>query len=1234
MSRIDPTPDLDEEILARFVRALAGSNDHEAVVRAHSAEHPHLAEEFRALAAMNRMVDGARPEAAPEEPERLGEFRVVRRIARGGMGEIYEAVQERLGRRVAIKTIRRGRISPEARDRFLREQRFLARLHQTHIVPIHTAGEEGALQYLAMPYIEGAALHHVVRAARDFETAQPRGKTPSLAKLAGMLAESHDVPTVPCPEANAAEGTAGQVGAQAMEPLPSRQATAGSHQVALSLDYFRSVAEVMADAADAIHQAHQKGILHRDVKPSNIMVDTQEQCWIIDFGLAGYLLGRHGSSASGPEELAPEPVTVSQALGTPEYMAPEQWAGGQLDARTDVWGLGATLYELLSLRRAFSGASQSEIHAKVKSQDPVPPHELVRNVPADLAAICHKALRKEPAGRYQSAREFANDLRRWLGHEPALAHPWRTLRRPWCWAQRNAGWALTMALALIGLFGSLALWGLLAMEARQTADARADAAEAREEVAVARADRAEAEEQAAEARAGAAEDRARASESRALVQQLQQFRLTSRRDGWSANAWMLVRQLTQLGAGTDIRNQAAATLAGLDAHLEKPFKGLGASAVAFDATGQRVIIGGVTELRNQRRPGEGAKVWDRQREQMLYTSSQPYDGPVAFRADGTPLQLVADPKDRHVIRLWDVARNKQAGEFRIVPAEPLAPDSNPELVLTSDGATVAAIFPQSEEKALVVVWDAASGQVVYQTVDKATALAVSQDRTLLAQGDADGRIVIRSLPKGDVLWARNEDRAAITCLAFERDRRRIAGPPSVAGGWLLAAGDESGTVKVWDCGAQMPRSVCRGSNYQISSVAFSPDGMTLASTARQFVKLWDIATGRFLLDLGWANVMTAAAFSPDGKLLASSAVAGLGSPGEVRIWQLESDRGIRTLRGLAAQIEKVVLSPDERLLTALSQDCRVAVWDLRTGMLRHIFEAPKVAWVDNAALAISPDNRQLAFAGSTQTSGQALLWDLNSGKEVRTWSFSPGLHNILAFHPTQKLLLFQVETRDGKRLPNSAMAFGKNSPVLRVRDLRAAGPGKPLYEIAEFNQGIDHPRASEDGSTLVLVGYAGIDAAGTRAVKAFDGPTGKEVWSSQPEPSSRGQARLVLWLDRSGRHLTIRSFDAKQSTLVELPSGKLLGLSEPPADAGDYWSPQLPYWLTGSHPTYQTQLALISWGKKEPTIVLGMDVRPCGTSQPFNASGTRFAWGNVDGTVHLADFPEIQRRLAAVGLGW
>src|SRR5262245_27963476 len=181
-------PDLDDQLLLNFQNQYEPATNRSAVLSDWCRRHPHLAKRLRARAEMFQLL--AQPPAADEPPPvQLGEFQIVRRLG-VSMGEVFEAWQPSLKRRVAIKTIRRGRISPQARDRFLREQRVLAGLHQTHIVPIFAAGEEAGLQYFVMPYIDGAALHHVVNAARTLGAALPNGQTPPLKELARLVAES------------------------------------------------------------------------------------------------------------------------------------------------------------------------------------------------------------------------------------------------------------------------------------------------------------------------------------------------------------------------------------------------------------------------------------------------------------------------------------------------------------------------------------------------------------------------------------------------------------------------------------------------------------------------------------------------------------------------------------------------------------------------------------------------------------------------------------------------------------------------------------------------------------------------------------------------------------------------------------------------------------------------------------------------------------------------------------
>lgn len=413
MSDTSDATGTDDRVLGAFVRDLevAGPAGVAAITADYARRYPGLAGEFPRLADIkDRVGDALPPDAAAParrfgSGDRLGEFEIVRLIGTGGMGEVYEARQGRLDRTVAVKVVRRGRARAEDRRRFEREQRTLARLHQTHIVPIHAAGEDGDVQYFAMAFIRGAPLSKVVETVYDRETAG--GRAPSLSELAKP-------PARPDPHAETATFHAAPVSSAARDL---------DRPVRLSAAYFRSVADVLAQAAEAVQYAHDAGVCHRDLKPSNLMVDESGHCWIVDFGLAGRLLGDPAA------ETVPDPgsaLTVG-AMGTPQYMAPEQH-DGKTEFASDVWGLGATLYELLTLRRAFDGPTREAIAEQVRRADPRPVRELAPAVPPDLAAVCRTALRSDPAGRYPTSGALAADLRRWLNREPTTARPARAVR--------------------------------------------------------------------------------------------------------------------------------------------------------------------------------------------------------------------------------------------------------------------------------------------------------------------------------------------------------------------------------------------------------------------------------------------------------------------------------------------------------------------------------------------------------------------------------------------------------------------------------------------------------------------------------------------------------------------------------------------------------------------------------------------------------------------------------------
>src|SRR5262249_5083154 len=269
-------------------------------------------------------------------------------------------------------------------------------------------------------------------------------------------------------------------------------------------------------------------------------------------------------------------------------------------------------------------------------------------------------------------------------------------------------------------------------------------------------------------------------------------------------------------------------------------------------------------------------------------------GVFAFRADGTPLQLVTS-KDRRSLILHDLAKAEVLRTF----ASPI--DGASTIVawaLTTDGSNVGASISTPDDSGLFAVWEATSGRLV-RTIParRPRDVALSPDARLLAGGDEDGGIILCPLPQGEPVTTLKGSRNPINCLLFGPDPLRRRGEQTAAVGWLLAAGDAGGTVTIWDLQDRTIRSHCRGSGHGIYALAFCPNGMNLASAGRGRVKIWDIGTGRPVLELG-EDMDLALAFPPDGTRLAAGRVRNFGSGGGATVWELQYDRGMQILRGL------------------------------------------------------------------------------------------------------------------------------------------------------------------------------------------------------------------------------------------------------------------------------------------------------------------------------------------------
>jgi tetratricopeptide (TPR) repeat protein len=359
---------------------------------------------------------------------RLGDFEITREIGRGGMGVVYEARQVSLNRRVALKVLGPGLgLTPRAVERFRREAEAAAKLHHTNIVPVYATGEQGGVHYYAMELIDGPSLDAVIRQLRAGDADTP--PAPTAAAVTG--------PYVPARATAAAPGSGGGI-------------SSGS-----SAERFNRAAAMVADVADALHHAHQQGVTHRDVKPSNLLLSPEGRLSVTDFGLAR-MLEQPGMTLTG------------EFVGTPAYMSPEQVTAGRVpvDHRTDVYSLGATLYELLTLRPPFAADGRDKLLAMVVQKEPAAPRSIDAKVPRDLETVCLKCLEKDPDRRYQSAKELADDLRRYLNRFAILARRAGPLTRARKWVKRNPGVAALLGCLLVAVLAA----GFFAHQAKKDRD--------------------------------------------------------------------------------------------------------------------------------------------------------------------------------------------------------------------------------------------------------------------------------------------------------------------------------------------------------------------------------------------------------------------------------------------------------------------------------------------------------------------------------------------------------------------------------------------------------------------------------------------------------------------------------------------------------------------------------------------------------------------------------------------
>jgi eukaryotic-like serine/threonine-protein kinase len=712
----------------------------------------------------------------------------------------------------------------------------------------------------------------------------------------------------------------------------------------------QEAARLIADIADILQYAHENGVIHRDVKPSNILLGADGRPHLMDFGLAKRDAGDISMTMDG------------QVLGTPAYMSPEQARGEakKVDGRSDIYSVGVILYQLLTGELPFRGNTRMLLH-QVLHDEPRAPRSLNDSIPRDLQTICQKTMSKEPRRRYQTAGELAEDLRRFLRGDPILARPVSSLERLQRWMKRNpAVAALSAALLIVfvaGFAGVLWKW-LDAESARASAEREAEVArQARQDADLAhdeeKKQRIEAEKARTAAdllRATAEKAREDADHERANAERSLYFNRVALADRYRlANNITRAEELLD-ACPPDARQWEWHFLKRLcqQSELVIPNTFGGMRAVAFSPDGKRVASG---VLDVGFRVNGVVKIWDAQTGKLLTHLRGHGDVivSIAFSPDG---ERIATGSLDETVRIWDAGTGRELHNLQAKRGFVNG------VSFDADGRRLASAHAQGK----AVLWDAATGKKIRELTvhdtEPCVCVAFHPDGKHLATGIPATTIKIWDADKGAEVTALKGEAGGATSVAFSPQ------------GDALASGHVNGSVVIWQRKSKeaqdwYPKHTLRAHAERVTSVAFSPDGTYLASAGwDHLVRVWDAAKGGELDTLrGHTEAVQAVAFSRSGDRLAS-----VGDDSALRLWPARGKQRPIWLD----DAEQVVASPNGLELAVAGRDKKsgITLWDLRTGGKRTLKgHAGQVT-----GLAYDAAGRQLVSCGSE---GTINIWDIS-----------------------------------------------------------------------------------------------------------------------------------------------------------------------------------------------------------------------------------------------------------------
>ncbi|MCI0464316.1 MAG: serine/threonine protein kinase, partial [Gemmataceae bacterium] len=849
-----------------------------------------------------RQPAAALPTAEGRDAEPSGRYTLVRLQAIGGIGRVWVARDLDLDREVALKELRPEKVEDATLgERFLREARITGQLQHPGIVPVYElvpgAGDEQQ-PYYTMRFVQGRTL---TEAAREYH---------------------------------------------------EKQKTSSFNLLAL-LNAFVSVCHTVA-------YAHSRGVIHRDLKGQNVVLGDFGEVIVLDWGFAKVLGDAeepaHGAPAWEDAELDADHTLAGQVLGTPAYMAPEQAAGhlDQIDQRTDVYGLGAILYEILTGQPPFQGDDTQEVLRKVREEEPVRPRQLGAWVPPPLEDVCLRALARQPAERYACAAELAHAIRQWLADEPVAGYREPVLARGGRWARRHkqavTGGVVLSATAVVALLVSTFLIG----------NERARTAAAREQV--------------AEAKATAA---ARIRRELELHLYFQNIALAER----ELTAHNLSRA-TQLldSCPVELRDWEWDCLNRLCHADVLTLQGHRAAVacVAFSPDGQRLASASHDNT---------VKIWDSSTGKVLLTFEAHSDAVygVAFSPDG---RHVASASWDGTARVWDAGTGTE--QFRLHGHD----EAVQRVAYSPDGRLLATLSMKR-----LLLWDARTGERIRTLLEEEQplyGLAFSPDSTLLAVSHQEDKSVrLYDMTTFREVRSLSGYKHLVKPLAFSPDGRLL-----VSGAGDLVRNDP-GEVRLWQLDTGDELAILTGHTDPIYSVAFSPNGRRLVSASQDStVKIWDPAAAKEVLTLrGHKDTVRCVAFSPDGRRLASA-----GADEIIKIWDAtpgtdeKPAHEIYSLEGHNDRVFSVVFSRDGGRLASVSDEV-IKVWDARTGQELDTHPVPTYQLY---AVDFSPDGRYLAAATN---GGRVLIVEATTGRLAQD-----------LVGPTDGPIRSLMFSRDGRRL--------------------------------------------------------------------------------------------------------------------------------------------------------------------------------------------------------------------------